>query len=141
MSKSRPKVSLIIPAYNEADRIAASLKEVARFISSQDDSYEILLINDGSRDKTAEIVRDTAPNLFAEGSFQILEYGENRGKGYAVRYGIERAQGDFIVFSDTDLSAPIDQIPKLIRCLETGSDVAIGSRRLPESEVVGLSHV
>jgi len=138
MSTEPPQISLIVPAYNEADRIAASLEAIAKHVADQIDSYEVLLINDGSRDKTAEIAREIAPGLFEEGVFSILDYGENRGKGYAVRHGIEQARGKYIVFSDTDLSAPIDQIPKLIHCLETGSDMAIGSRRLAESEVIDL---
>ncbi|MCA9434157.1 MAG: glycosyltransferase family 2 protein [Candidatus Omnitrophica bacterium] len=138
MSNDPPKISLIIPAYNEADRIAASLETVSKFVAGETDSYEVLLVNDGSRDRTPEIVREISPELFPDGNFQLLEYGANRGKGYAVRHGIEKAQGDYIVFSDTDLSAPIDQIPKLVASLVSGADVAIGSRRVPQSEVVGL---
>ncbi|MCA9446696.1 MAG: glycosyltransferase family 2 protein, partial [Candidatus Omnitrophica bacterium] len=115
-----------------------SLETVSKFVAGETDSYEVLLVNDGSRDRTPEIVREISRELFPAGNFQLLEYGENRGKGYAVRYGIEKATGDYIVFSDTDLSAPIDQIPKLVASLVSGADVAIGSRRVPQSEVVGL---
>ncbi len=138
MSTAPPKISLIIPAYNEADRIGQSLETVSQFISSQADVYEVLLVNDGSRDNTLEVIREVAPRLFADQSFELLEYGANRGKGYAVKHGIEKSCGEYVVFSDTDLSAPIDQIPKLIEPLESGKDIAIGSRRLPQSEVIDL---
>ena len=138
MSTEPPKISLIVPAYNEADRIAGSLETLASFLTGQSDTYEVLVVNDGSRDSTPEIVRERAPEVFGETPVELLEYGANRGKGYAVRYGIEKSQGDYVVFSDTDLSAPIDQVPKLIASLESGADIAIGSRRMPESKVIGL---
>ncbi|MCA9432577.1 MAG: glycosyltransferase, partial [Candidatus Omnitrophica bacterium] len=78
MSNDPPKISLIIPAYNEADRIAASLETVSKFVAAETGTYEVLLVNDGSRDRTPEIVREISPELFPDGNFQLLEYGENR---------------------------------------------------------------
>lgn len=138
MSTAPPEISLIVPAYNEGDRIASSLESIAEFCRASDRTIEVLLVNDGSSDRTTEIANALAAKLFPPDRFHLLEYGGNRGKGFAVKHGIERARGRWILFTDTDLSAPIDQIPKLASALEQGADLAIASRKLPQSEVIGL---
>jgi glycosyltransferase involved in cell wall biosynthesis len=138
MDGKGPEISLIIPAYNEGDRIGASLRRVSEFIDRYDRTVEVLIVDDGSRDKTAEVVTYFIEEFRPDSSFSLLDYGGNRGKGYAVAYGFRRARGRYLVFSDTDLSAPIGQIPLLIDSLEAGADLAIGSRRLSGSQVEGL---
>ena len=138
MDASAPEISLIIPAYNEEDRIGASLRSVSEFIDRYPRPVEVLIVDDGSRDKTAEVVSYFIEEFRPDSTFSLLSYGGNRGKGYAVAYGFRKARGAYFVFSDTDLSAPIEQIPLLIEALETGADLAIGSRRLTASRVEGL---
>jgi dolichyl-phosphate beta-glucosyltransferase len=131
-------VSLIVPAYNEADRVGPSLSTVDSFLQGCSYSHEVLVVDDGSKDRTPEIVQDFIDNQGCRTRFRLIRYETNRGKGYAVARGLREARGKFLAFSDTDLSAPIDQLPLLIEALEAGADVAIGSRRMPGSEVIGM---
>ncbi len=123
-------LSLIVPAYNEAARIAASLAAIEDYLRARGDAYEVIVVNDGSVDNTLATVRD-----YASGSdtVRVISYEHNCGKGYAVRQGVFAARGDYIGFSDVDLSAPIEEIYKLFEALSKGYDVAIGSRALRES--------
>lgn len=119
--------SIVIPAYNESERIQSSLNKIVSFLSAQPWQVEVLVVNDGSRDNTAEIVRQFA----AQHSYiRLIENPGNRGKGYSIRNGMLQASGDVVLFSDADLSAPITEAPKLFREIENGADVAFGSRWL-----------
>lgn len=119
--------SIVIPAYNESERIQSSLNKIVSFLSAQPWQVEVLVVNDGSRDNTAEIVRQFA----AQHSYiRLIENPGNRGKGYSIRNGMLQASGDIVLFSDADLSAPITEAPKLFREIENGADVAFGSRWL-----------
>jgi dolichyl-phosphate beta-glucosyltransferase len=118
-------ISIVIPAYNESARLGASLDRVLTFIGRQPWEAEVIVVNDGSRDRTAEIVRSYAQRSQA---VRLLENPGNRGKGYSVRNGVLNANGDFILFTDADLSAPIEEAPKLVDALAAGADIAIGSR-------------
>jgi glycosyltransferase involved in cell wall biosynthesis len=119
--------SIVIPAYNEGKRLAPTLEQVTGYIRQQGWDAEVVVVNDGSRDNTAEIVR-----AFAERTptVRLVENPGNRGKGYSVRHGILKARGDVIVFSDADLSSPIEEMPKLLQAIDAGADIAIGSRWL-----------
>ena len=122
-----PDVSFVIPAFNEAARLGASLEKVLAYVHSQAWKAEVIVVNDGSRDNTADLVRQYAtsnPHL------RLLENPGNRGKGYSVRNGVLNASGEFLLFSDADLSAPIEEAPKLFAAIIAGADVAIGSRWL-----------
>jgi dolichyl-phosphate beta-glucosyltransferase len=119
--------SIVIPAYNEGQRLGATLEKVLAYVRRQGWDAEVIVVSDGSRDNTTDIVREyakTNPNL------RLLENPGNRGKGYSVRSGILSARGDIIVFSDADLSSPIEEMPKLLDALSSGADIAIGSRWL-----------
>lgn len=119
--------SIVIPAYNESERIEASLNKIVSFLSEQSRQVEVLVVNDGSRDNTAEIVRQFA----AQHSYiRLIENPGNRGKGYSIRNGMLQAVGEVVLFSDADLSAPITEAPKLFAEIEKGADVAFGSRWL-----------
>ena len=119
--------SIVIPAYNEGQRLAASLDAILRFIAQQRWQAEVLVVNDGSRDGTAEIVQECARR---DARVRLIENPGNRGKGYSVRNGMTQARGDVLLFTDADLSSPIAEATKLFAALEAGADVAIGSRWL-----------
>src|SRR5580698_3706943 len=119
--------SIVIPAYNESERLGATLEKVLAYVRRQGWDAEVIVVNDGSRDNTAEIVRAFAKN---NPILRLLENPGNRGKGYSVRNGILNSRGDIVVFSDADLSSPIEEMPKLLQALGRGADIAIGSRWL-----------
>ena len=119
--------SIVIPAYNEGQRLGATLEKVLGYVREQGWNAEVVVVNDGSRDNTAELVRSFAAK---DPALRLLENPGNRGKGYAVRNGMLNARGEIIVFSDADLSSPIEEMPKLLAALAAGADIAIGSRWL-----------
>ena len=123
----RVSYSIIIPAYNEAARVGATLEKVLAYVAEQGWDAEVIAVNDGSRDNTAEVIRDYAaknPRL------RLLENPGNRGKGYSVRNGMLHAQGEILLFTDADLSSPIEEAVKLLAAIAHGADIAIGSRWL-----------
>lgn len=122
-----PKYSIIIPAYNESQRITATLDKVLAHIDGEKWDAEVLVVNDGSRDSTADIVRGYAEK---HSIVRLVENPGNRGKGYSVRNGMQNAKGEVLLFSDADLSSPIYEARKLFDALDAGADVAIGSRWL-----------
>ncbi len=122
-----PKYSIIIPAYNESQRITATLDKVLAHIAQEKWDAEVLVVNDGSRDDTADIIRRYAET---HSNVRLVENPGNRGKGYSVRNGMQQAKGEVLLFSDADLSSPIYEARKLFEALDSGADVAIGSRWL-----------
>ena len=119
--------SIVIPAYNEGGRLGATLEKALAYVRRQGWDEEVIVVNDGSRDNTAEIVRGFAEK---DPVVRLVENPGNRGKGYSVRNGILQARGEIVVFSDADLSSPIEEMPKLLEALAAGADIAIGSRWL-----------
>ena len=119
--------SIVIPAYNEGARLGATLEKVLGYLRERGWSAEVIVVNDGSRDNTAALVRGFAEK---EPMLRLVENPGNRGKGYAVRNGMLNARGEVVLFSDADLSSPIEEMPKLLAALATGADIAIGSRWL-----------
>lgn len=119
--------SIIIPAYNESQRIAASLDKILAYTGEQKWLTEIIVVNDGSRDNTSAIVREYA-KMHPE--VRLIENPGNRGKGYSVRNGMSQARGEILLFTDADLSSPIEESKKLFAAIQAGADVAIGSRWL-----------
>jgi dolichyl-phosphate beta-glucosyltransferase len=122
-----PTYSLILPAYNEGERIAATLDRILAFAAEHNWKAEIIVVNDGSTDTTAEIVRRY---IVAHPMMRLLENPGNRGKGYSVRHGMLQAHGDILLFSDADLSSPISESDRLFAAIREGADIAIGSRWL-----------
>jgi len=117
--------SIILPAYNESARIAATLDKILAYAARRSFSAEIVVVNDGSSDGTAELVLEYSrkhPGLL------LLQNPGNRGKGYSVRNGMLHARGDILLFSDADLSSPIEEADKLFAAIQKGADIAIGSR-------------
>jgi glycosyltransferase involved in cell wall biosynthesis len=122
-----PDYSIVIPAYNESVRIVPTLDRVVAYIQQQGWEAEIVVVNDGSRDNTAELVHEYACGF---ASIRLIENPGNCGKGYSVRNGILHAKGAVVLFTDADLSSPIEEASKLIDSIHRGNDVAIGSRWL-----------
>ena len=124
-----PEVSIIVPSFNEELRLPASLEKIANYIREKRPNTEVLVVDDGSADRTAEVAeswKDRIPQL------RVLSNGTNRGKGFSVRHGAQEARGDIVLFTDADLSAPIEEGEKLLAALKT-NDVAIGSRAVDRS--------
>ena len=124
-------LSVVIPTFNEAKRLPQSLLAVMDFLKKQMYSSEIIVSDDGSQDRTVAL----AEELLKEFPHQILVTPQNRGKGNAVRQGMLAATGAFALFTDADLSTPIDEVTRFLEHLEKDHDVVIGSRALPESQV------
>ena len=122
-----PNLSIVIPAYNESARILPALQSVVSCIHERGWSAEVIVVDDGSSDRTAEMVR-----AFAASNPEVRLIGNpmNRGKGYSVRNGILKALGEIVMFTDADLSAPIEEAEGLFDAIANGADIAIGSRWL-----------
>jgi dolichyl-phosphate beta-glucosyltransferase len=120
-----PTYSIVLPAYNERERIAGTLDRILAHATRRGWNAEVIVVNDGSSDGTAEIVGEYARK---HPVLRLLENPGNRGKGYSVRNGMLHARGDILLFSDADLSSPIEEADKLFAAIEKGADIAIGSR-------------
>lgn len=132
---ARPCLSIVLPAYNEEARLPASLDRVVAFLAQQPFDSEIVIADDGSRDGTAEIVRDRAArvaDLPMPVTLRLVQHAANRGKGAAIRTGVLAAEGRYVFFLDADLATPPEDTLKLLAQLEAGAPVAIGSRRQPD---------
>lgn len=124
MERSQPIASVIIPAWNEERRIGDSLQRVAAFVRGRSESIEVLVVDDGSDDDTVPIVEA----LIQDQPFIRLIRNPHGGKGSAVKTGVSRGQGQYLIISDTDLSVPIEELPKFLPPVLDGYDVAIASR-------------
>jgi len=131
-------LSVVIPAYNEQERIADSLYTVKNYLQEQDYNSEIIVVDDGSGDYTTEVVKTiniVGQEMREQRTSSILENVKNVGKGFSVARGMLKAKGKYILFSDADLSTPIEELEKFLPHLEKGCEMVIGSRRMKESEV------
>jgi dolichyl-phosphate beta-glucosyltransferase len=132
-------LSLIVPAYNEEKRLPATLHRIAEYLALRDFSYELIVVDDGSSDNTRELVREfAATRPFVRLECYDDENGQplNKGKGFAVRRGVMAARGRDVLFSDADLSTPIEEMEKLLPPISRGDcDISIASRALPESKL------
>ena len=127
---NKTKLSLIIPAYNEENIIKNTLEQIIKFLSEKRYEWEVIVVDDGSHDQTAKIA-----DKFNKKKVEVIRYDINRGKGRALKEGIQKAKGDFIIFSDADLSVPISNIDKFLTTL-IKVDVVIGSRRIPGAKIL-----
>lgn len=125
-------LSIVIPAYNEEAVIKKTLDRIAEYLEVKYPSYEIIVVCDGCKDNTARLAGDAAN---ANQRIRVLDRKTNMGKGFSVRQGCLEANGNYVIFTDADLSTPIDEIDKLLKWLEDGYDIAIGSRALEESDI------
>lgn len=133
MSQPRPHLAVVIPAYNEDQRIQRTLEATAAYLDKQPYEYQVIVVNDGSTDGTNRVVNEFCAD---HPPFKLLAYEPNRGKGYAVRKGMLQANADLELFCDADLATPIEEIAKLMWAIENGADIAIGSRPLRGSNLV-----
>jgi dolichyl-phosphate beta-glucosyltransferase len=126
-------LSIVIPAYNEAPRLGPTLQRIASYLDTHFTDSEIIVVDDGSTDDTAALIQS-----YAAGSprIRLLQNPGNRGKGYAVRHGMLEARGDWILFSDADLSSPIEEVEDLLEAAaQSKAAIAIGSRAVDRSLV------
>lgn len=130
-SGAAPGLSVIIPAYNEQRRLPPHLGSVLKYLRQQYPAFELIVVDDGSRDETAAAVRAA---LAGEPRACLISYQPNRGKGHAIRTGVLASRGEAIVFLDADLSTPIDELPHALEHLRE-ADVVVGSRDLPGSQI------
>lgn len=125
--------SVVIPAYNEAVRLASYVREVVAFFEGRGEPYEIIIVDDGSRDATRERVRELQKNC---PRIALIALPRNRGKGHAVRVGMVNARGLLRIIADADGATPIGELCRLEVALQRGADIVIGSRALPEPRIL-----
>ena len=126
------KLSVIVPSYNEENRIEKTLYAISQFLQKQTYSYEILVINDGSKDNTAKVVNSISlrvPNL------RLIDNKDNHGKGWVTKQGMLAASGDIRLFMDADNSTKVDEIQKMVAFFDQGFDAVVGSRRIEGSNI------
>lgn len=134
------RLSIVIPAYNEETRLPPTLERIHEFFKDRRDlkgqpySYEVIVVDDGSKDRTVEVAKMS--RLYKEGALKVLENGQNKGKGFSIKNGMRAAQGGLVLFSDADLSTPIEEFDKLLEGITQGCDIAIGSRSAPGAQIL-----
>ncbi|MBW1803125.1 MAG: glycosyltransferase, partial [Deltaproteobacteria bacterium] len=121
------ELSVIIPAFNEEKRLPHTIDRVTRFLKESGVDYELIVVDDGSWDRSKDIIEERKR---ACNRIRLISNETNRGKGFSVKRGVEAAGGDAILFTDADLSTPIEEYRKLKGSLDDGYDVVIGSRRV-----------
>jgi glycosyltransferase involved in cell wall biosynthesis len=133
MSERPPELSIIIPAYNEEKRLARTLGRIGDYFANewkQGGGIEIIVVDDGSTDRTAQVAQEWARKMPC---LRLVSNDGNRGKGYSVRHGMLEARGRVALFTDADLSAPIEESKKLFTAIDGGNDIAFGSRAIDRS--------
>nr|WP_263370485.1 dolichyl-phosphate beta-glucosyltransferase [Granulicella cerasi] len=133
MTERPPALSIVIPAYNEALRIEGTLERVVLAVAQRQWDAEVLVVDDGSSDETVEIVHHWMDRHHC---IKLISNLGNRGKGFSIRNGLLQAQGRIVMFTDADLSAPIEEAERLFEALDAGADVAIGSRWLDKQRQI-----
>lgn len=126
------ELSVVIPAYNEADRIEHTLSEIFRFLEKRGGDFEVIVVDDGSRDSTVSKVESFSDT----DSLRLVSLASNQGKGAAVRRGMSEAAGDYMLMTDADLSTPIQDLEKLLPLVKEGYEVAAGSRQIQGAAVI-----
>jgi len=126
-SKASPFLSVIVPAYNESGRLGSTLQEILIYLKKMKKSFELIVVDDGSSDRTVQIASDLAKK---DRRLRLLKNAVNQGKGSAVKKGMLEARGEYCLFSDADLSTPIRELARMLDLAGQGYDVVIGSRVL-----------
>src|SRR5437762_10836527 len=131
--KMSPKLSIVVPAYNEAARLGKSLQTILSYLNQTREPSELIVVDDGSEDQTAAVAEDSLADAGSVAT-RLIHYEKNRGKGYAARIGLLAAAANVALFSDADLSTPITETPRLIKLISAGEcDLTFGSRALDRS--------
>ncbi|MFW6233692.1 MAG: dolichyl-phosphate beta-glucosyltransferase [Nanoarchaeota archaeon] len=133
LNKHYNEISIIIPAYNEEKRIEPTIIKILKYIKPKFNKFELLIIDDGSKDKTIDIISKYQKE---NNEIKILKNIKNKGKGYSVKKGILDSKYDLVLFSDSDLATPIEELEKLKKQIDKGFDIAIASRNLNTSNIV-----
>jgi len=128
----RPYLSVVVPAYNEVARLGSTLEGITAYLDEQPYASEIIVVDDGSADGTAMLAEDL---LYGRDNCRVLVNEVNRGKGYSVKRGMLEAAGERALFSDADLSTPIEHAADLLSAIDGGADIAIGSRAVRGSDI------
>src|SRR3989338_4384953 len=124
------QISIVIPAYNEEKKLEPSLQRIAEYLEKNFKDYEIILVDDGSKDRTGEIA-----GKFKEKKLKVIQNPKNMGKGFSVKLGMINAKYDLILFTDADLATPIEELPKFLKSIEEGYDIAIASRSIEGANI------
>lgn len=127
-----PYLSIVIPAYNEEAVIEKTLREVVGYLEGKSLSYEIIVVCDGCKDNTASIAEGFVK---VNDRISVIDRKTNMGKGFSVKEGCLNAKGEYVIFTDADLSTPIEEVEKLLKWLKDSYNIAIGSRGLKESDI------
>lgn len=125
-------LSVVIPAYNEESRLPHTMQAVTTYLKKQSYTWEVVVVDDGSSDKTADVTRALS---VSDNRIKLLQYGENRGKGYAVKYGMTHTAGQYRLFMDADNSTTIDHFEKFLPKFKEGYDAVIGSRDIEGADI------
>ncbi|MFW6282989.1 MAG: dolichyl-phosphate beta-glucosyltransferase [Minisyncoccales bacterium] len=127
------KLSVVIPSYNEAERLPSTLKDIDNYLKKVDYNYEIIVVSDGSTDKTAQKIRELMKEI---NNLRLIDRKENKGKGYTIRQGLLESKGEYRLFTDADNSTSIDQVEKIWPEFKDGADIVIGSRDIEGAKLV-----
>lgn len=127
------QISIVIPAFQESERVGESIKKILAYVERENLNAELIVVDDGSKDNTAQVAEESSA-LFPQISSRVIRYEENRGKGWAVKTGLLAADGDIALFSDADLSTPIEELTKLVNPIQKDEfDLTFGSRAIDRS--------
>jgi dolichyl-phosphate beta-glucosyltransferase len=130
--KEQPFLTVVVPAYNEHERLGPTLARIADYLGTQDYHWQVIVVSDGSTDGTNDLVKVLAES---EPRITLLAYSPNQGKGAAVRTGFLAAHSEWVLLSDADLATPIEEVEKLLAATQSGTPIAIGSRPLKDSNL------
>ena len=131
-----PDLSIVIPAYNEEALIVNTLESLRSYMAARPEQYEIVVVDDGSYDKTVAFIQEW--QKISGTALQLLINQKNRGKGFSIRRGVMESRGQYVIFIDADLPYELNAIDNFLQALTNGYDLAVGSRVLPGSEVRGV---
>ncbi len=136
MPEPSTSLSIVIPCYNEATRLPRTLEATFAFFAKHPRQLEIVIVSDGSKDHTATVAREMLANANAVITSKVIEYTPNQGKGKAIKVGMLAATGDRVLFMDADYSVPLEDLARAEAVLDTGFDIAIGSRATESTTIV-----
>jgi len=128
----KPDLTIILPVYNEEKRVRKGIGKCSDFIKASNLKIEIILVNDGSTDKTKQDIKKL---IKGKKNIKLISYPENRGKGYAIKRGVGKAKGNLILFTDIDLSTPLTEINKFLSFIDSGADIVIGTRKVKGAKI------
>ena len=127
-------LSVVIPAYNEGNIIRSTLTRIVRYLENKNYAFEIIVVDDGSIDDTLSVIEDLSPDIHKYAT--LIHLDKNQGKGFAVKKGVLSACGEYLLVTDADLSAPIEDMDRLLEGIQEGFDFVIGSRRVGGSRII-----